>query len=97
MRLAPVDCGEKPTINSPKTGSLLISLGRERIASQMRSAASSGLIVGKWSAAPRQNTLAAALKEWGMLRRTIHTPAQTITKASSVPISKAVSNASPEY
>jgi TnpA family transposase len=35
--------------------------------------ASASLIVGKWSAASRQNTLAAALKEWGMLRRTIHT------------------------
>jgi TnpA family transposase len=35
--------------------------------------ATASLIVGKWSAAPRQNTLAAALKEWGMLRRTIHT------------------------
>ncbi|WP_406314982.1 transposase [Streptosporangium sp. NBC_01639] len=31
------------------------------------------LIVGKWSAASRQNTLAAALKEWGRMRRTIHT------------------------
>jgi TnpA family transposase len=35
--------------------------------------ATASLIVGKWSAASRQNTLAAALKEWGMLRRTIHT------------------------
>jgi TnpA family transposase len=35
--------------------------------------ATASLIVGKWSAAPRQNTLAAALREWGMLRRTIHT------------------------
>ena len=35
--------------------------------------ASASLIVGKWSAASRQNTVAAALKEWGMLRRTIHT------------------------
>src|SRR5208282_4157290 len=35
--------------------------------------ATASLIVGKWSAAPRQNALAAALKEWGMLRRTIHT------------------------
>jgi TnpA family transposase len=35
--------------------------------------ASASLIVGKWSAASRQNTMAAALKEWGMLRRTIHT------------------------
>jgi TnpA family transposase len=35
--------------------------------------ATASLIVGKWSAAPRQNILAAALKEWGMLRRTIHT------------------------
>ena len=26
----------------------------------------------EWSAASRQNTLAAALKEWGMLRRTVH-------------------------
>ncbi|MGH3933364.1 MAG: Tn3 family transposase [Pseudonocardiaceae bacterium] len=34
--------------------------------------ATASLIVGKWSAASRQNTLAAALKEWGMLRRTIH-------------------------
>ena len=34
--------------------------------------ASASLIVGKWSASSRQNTLAAALKEWGMLRRTIH-------------------------
>ncbi|MBT2225138.1 Tn3 family transposase [Nonomuraea sp. NEAU-A123] len=30
------------------------------------------MIVGKWSVASRQNTLAAALKEWGMLRRTVH-------------------------
>jgi len=35
--------------------------------------ASASLIVGKWSAASRQNTMVAALKEWGMLRRTIHT------------------------
>jgi TnpA family transposase len=35
--------------------------------------ASASLIVGKWSAASRQNTMASALKEWGMLRRTIHT------------------------
>lgn len=35
--------------------------------------ATASLIVGKWSAASRQNTLAAALKEWGMLRRTLHT------------------------
>ena len=35
--------------------------------------ASASLIVGKWSAASRQNTMAAALKEWGLLRRTIHT------------------------
>ncbi|MGB6162552.1 MAG: Tn3 family transposase [Pseudonocardiaceae bacterium] len=35
--------------------------------------ASASLIVGKWSAASRRNTMAAALKEWGMLRRTIHT------------------------
>ncbi len=34
--------------------------------------ATASLIVGKWSAASRQNTLATALKEWGMLRRTIH-------------------------
>jgi hypothetical protein len=34
--------------------------------------ATASLIVGKWSAASRQNTLAAALKEWGTLRRTIH-------------------------
>lgn len=34
--------------------------------------ATASLIVGKWSAASRQNTLAAGLKEWGMLRRTIH-------------------------
>jgi Tn3 transposase DDE domain len=34
--------------------------------------ASASLIVGKWSAASRQTTMAAALKEWGMLRRTIH-------------------------
>ncbi|GIH97778.1 DDE transposase [Planobispora siamensis] len=34
--------------------------------------ASASLIVGKWPAASRQNTLAAALKEWGMLRRTVH-------------------------
>jgi Tn3 transposase DDE domain len=34
--------------------------------------ATASLIVGKWSAASRQNTLAAALTEWGMLRRTIH-------------------------
>ena len=27
---------------------------------------------GKWSQASRQNTLAAGLKEWGMLSRTIH-------------------------
>ena len=36
-------------------------------------AGTASLIVGKWSAASRQNTMAAALKEWGMLRRTIHT------------------------
>lgn len=30
------------------------------------------LIVGKWSAASRQNQIASALKEWGLLRRTIH-------------------------
>jgi TnpA family transposase len=35
--------------------------------------ATASLIVGKWSAASRQNTLAAALKEWGRIRRTIHT------------------------
>jgi TnpA family transposase len=34
--------------------------------------ATASLVVGKWSAASRQNTLAAAVKEWGMLRRTIH-------------------------
>lgn len=34
--------------------------------------ATASLIVGKWSAASRQNILAAALKEWGVLRRTIH-------------------------
>ena len=34
--------------------------------------ASASLIAGKWSASSRQNTLAAALKEWGTLRRTIH-------------------------
>jgi len=34
--------------------------------------ATASLIVGKWSAASRQNTLAAALKEWGVLRQTIH-------------------------
>ena len=31
--------------------------------------ATASLVVGKWSAASRQNTLAAALKEWGTLRR----------------------------
>jgi TnpA family transposase len=30
------------------------------------------LLVGKLSAGPRQNTLAAALKEWGAVRRTIY-------------------------
>jgi hypothetical protein len=34
--------------------------------------ATASLVVGKSSAASRQNTLAAALKEWGTLRRTIH-------------------------
>ncbi len=34
--------------------------------------ATASLVVGKWSAASRQNTHAAALKEWGTLRRTIH-------------------------
>ncbi|WP_220447666.1 Tn3 family transposase [Nonomuraea diastatica] len=34
--------------------------------------ATASLVVGKWSAASRQNTLATALKEWGMLRRTLH-------------------------
>jgi TnpA family transposase len=34
--------------------------------------ATASLVVGKWSAAPRQNTLATALKEWGVLRRTLH-------------------------
>jgi len=34
--------------------------------------ASASLVVGKWSQASRQNTLAAGLKEWGLLRRTIH-------------------------
>jgi TnpA family transposase len=34
--------------------------------------ATASLIVGKRSASSRQNTLAAALKEWGTLRRTIH-------------------------
>jgi TnpA family transposase len=34
--------------------------------------ATAALIVGKWPASSRQNTLAAALKEWGTLRRTIH-------------------------
>lgn len=29
--------------------------------------ATASLIAGKWSAASRQNTLAAVLKEWGML------------------------------
>lgn len=33
--------------------------------------ATASLIVGKWSAASRQNTLAAAPKEWGILRRTV--------------------------
>lgn len=33
--------------------------------------ATASLIVGKWLAASRQNTLAGALKEWGTLRRTI--------------------------
>lgn len=30
------------------------------------------LVVGKWSAASRQNSLAAAVKEWGRILRTIH-------------------------
>ncbi|GAA3466526.1 hypothetical protein GCM10018965_010780 [Nonomuraea roseola] len=34
--------------------------------------ATASLVVGKWSAASRQNTLAAAIKEWGRIRRTIH-------------------------
>ena len=34
--------------------------------------ATASLLVGKLSASGRQNTLAAAMKEWGMLRRTIH-------------------------
>ncbi|WP_250904995.1 Tn3 family transposase [Nonomuraea sp. NEAU-A123] len=34
--------------------------------------ATASLIVGKWSAASRQNTLAAALKEWGRMQRTVH-------------------------
>jgi TnpA family transposase len=34
--------------------------------------ATASLVVGKWSAAARQHTLAAALKEYGALRRTIH-------------------------
>ncbi|MEU8205629.1 Tn3 family transposase [Streptosporangium sp. NPDC049046] len=34
--------------------------------------ATASLIVGKWSAASRQNTLAAALKEWGRMRWTLH-------------------------
>jgi len=34
--------------------------------------ATASLIVGKWSAASGQNTMAAALKEWGLLQRTIH-------------------------
>ncbi|MGI5201405.1 Tn3 family transposase [Spirillospora sp. CA-108201] len=34
--------------------------------------ATASLIVGKWSAASRLNTLAAALKEWGRIRRTVH-------------------------
>lgn len=34
--------------------------------------ATASLIVGKWPAASGQNTLAAALKEWGRMRRTIH-------------------------
>jgi Tn3 transposase DDE domain len=34
--------------------------------------AATSLIAGKWPAASWQNTLVAALKEWGMLRRTIH-------------------------
>lgn len=34
--------------------------------------ATASLIVGKWSAASRQNTLAAALKEWGRMRCTTH-------------------------
>ena len=33
--------------------------------------ATASLVAGKWSAASRQNTLAAALKEWGTLRCTI--------------------------
>ncbi|MEU7853448.1 hypothetical protein [Nonomuraea sp. NPDC049141] len=33
--------------------------------------ATASLVVGEGSAASRQNTLAAALKEWGMLRRTL--------------------------
>ncbi|MFW6598979.1 hypothetical protein ACQBAU_00710 [Propionibacteriaceae bacterium Y2011] len=32
--------------------------------------ATASLVVGKWSAASRQNTLATALDEWGILRRT---------------------------
>lgn len=34
--------------------------------------ATASLIVGKWPAASRQNTLATALKERGLLQRTIH-------------------------
>ncbi len=34
--------------------------------------ATASLVVGKWSAASRQNTFSAAVKEWGRMRRTIH-------------------------
>jgi TnpA family transposase len=39
--------------------------------------ATASLIVGKLSASSRQNSLAAALKEYGALRRSIYTPPAT--------------------
>jgi TnpA family transposase len=68
----------------PHAGQLLTGIADEDlIASEwdnmLRLAASfkyghstASLLVGKLSAGPRQNTLAAALKEWGAVRRTIY-------------------------
>ncbi|WP_193318436.1 Tn3 family transposase [Nonomuraea phyllanthi] len=62
-----------PAIPDDEVGGML----RERIGMRMAGSlkygqATASLIVGKWSAASRQHTLAAALKEWGILRRTVH-------------------------
>lgn len=68
----------------PNAGTLLTSRLKEdlitecwpellRVAGSLKyGETTASLIVGKWSAASRQNVVASALKEWGLLRRTIH-------------------------